>query len=373
MFRPVEAGRGAFESVGLTYGAAGITTSEKLACPGSFSITLPCGARYADSLERGQLVRIDRRFWGIVDQLVYRWDDAGAEVEASGRQLKGLTMDRITLPPQAPALTGAQGYDAYNGTTEAVMKHYVAVNMVQAPHTARNYPGLLIAPDLGRGMRDDRYLSRHDRLDSVLQALAEAAGLGYDIVPDLAHGTYVFDVMEGVDRSGVQSERPRVVFDIARRTARGQAYTASQGEERNVFYATRSGAEFADEALTMMYVREGESEQGGLRRRERHLSLAADTPTAGEEYAELRRLALIEAGDYRMTESFTCAVLDGRMAYGRDYFLGDTVTVQSRAWGVTAHPMLTAMDTEYGGDGISRTATFGKAPLNVFGRLKRGG
>lgn len=371
IFEPVTAERPAFGRVGLTTAATDISMTSKLAVPGDFTVTIPLGARYADELRPGRLVLIDRAFWGLVDDMVLGADEQGQAATVTGRDLKGLTLDRITLPPLASVVAGAQGYDVVAGTTEYCMKHFVDANMVRSLDPLRNIPGFLVALDQGRGLPDDRYMSRHDGLSNVLQALGDAAGLGYDIIPDLEDGAYVFDVVQGVDRSGLQSDRPRIVFDMARGTAQAQTYTDSRADARNIFYATRSGAEFEDEALTMMYTREGEEAMGGLYRREQHLSLSATTPEAGQEYEELRRAALIEAENYRLAESFSCTILDGRLQYGRDYHLGDTVTVQNLDWGVTMHPMLVAMTTEYGENGIVRTATFGKAPLNVFGRLRR--
>ena len=74
---------------------------------------------------------------------------------------------------------------------------------------------------------------------------------------------------------------------------------------------------------------------------------------------------------YRAAESMVCEVGEGPYVYRRDYSLGDLVTVRNRAWGVTMDARLTEMQTEYSSSGVRHTATFGTAPLNVFGRLKR--
>lgn len=371
IFAPVTAERLSFERLGITQMAANISTTTNLSAPGHFSLTIPFGARYADQLKEGALLLIDRGFWGLIDSVDYEAGASGETVTVSGRDLKGITTDRIILPPQATGGAAAHGYDAQQGTTEAIMRHYVSANMIDTLQPLRSVPGLRLAPNQGRGVPNDRYASRHDRLSEVLQALADAAGLGYDIVPDLDQGEYVFDIIQGIDRSGVQSDRPRVVFDLSRSTAQSQVYRSSRQDARNAFYATMSGAEFEDEALTMMYVREDEAELGGLYRREQHLVISADTPTPGDEYNELRRYALIEADQYRPAESFECEIIEDRLRYGVDYFVGDTVTVQHRGWGVTMHTMLVAMTTDYSAAGITRRATFGKAPLNVFGRLKQ--
>ena len=372
IFDPVTQGRPAFGRVGITRAAVSCTLTQNLYAPGDFEFTIPCGARYADQLQIGRLVLIDKSFWGMVDGLQFETSTQGQMITVTGRDLKGIVANRITVPPQAAAVQGAQGYDAQTGATETIIKHYVDANLVTTPlQPARAVPGLTIAADLGRGLAQDRYITRHDPLDAVLEELCRASGLGYDITPNLEAGVYVFDVVQGLDRSGEQSDRPRIVFDPARGSAASQTYTHSRRDARNVFFATLSGAEFADEALTMTYLRDGEDEAAGLDRREQHLSISADTPTAGQEYDELRRYALIEAENYRPAESFSCEILDGRAQYGVDYFLGDIVSVKHADWGVAMTARLVGMTTSYTEQGVGRTAIFGTPALNVFGRIRR--
>lgn len=379
IYDPPEAGSPRFRPQGLVTAASSIDVTERLWTAGHFTIEVPLGARHADRLTAGRLVRIadpeepEAVFWGILDGISMEASSEGQALTASGRQLKGIAGDRITLPPAATDVVGAQGYDARKGTTEAIMKHFVSVNLgPEALVAARRVYGLVLAEDRGRGLPDDKYMSRHEVLSDVLSALGETAGLGWDIVPDLSAGTLVFDVIQGEDHSACQSERGRVVFDTARRTAQSQTYTREAGDSRNLFYATLSGSEFADETLTASYVREGEEEPAGIRRREIHLSVSVSTPAAGTEYDEMRRQVLAQAEGFKPAESFTCQILGGgRIVYGRDWRLGDIVTCRSGDWGVELHPRLTEMQTVWNSSGRSRTATFGTAALNVFGRLRR--
>lgn len=371
IFDPPEAESPVFRSVGRATDAVSVSTIERHWTPGSFALEIPTEARHAEKLSIGRLVLIDGGFWGIIDDVSMSADSAGDMLTVSGRQLKGLTMDRITIPPAFAAVTGAQGYDAVNGTTETVMKHFVNANLGPGAQAGRPVFGLEIAPDLGRGLAEDKYMSRHEVLADVLAALGEWAGLGYDIVPDLARRRFVFDVAAGEDHTAGQRERKRVVFDLRRKTAQSQQYAQNTTDSRNLFYATMAGSEFADETLTVTYVREGEAGPVGIRRRERHLSLSADTPAAGEEYHELRRLALIEMEGFKVAESFGCELIEGPYQYGVDYRVGDLVSVQNQAWGVGMDARLTEMKTDWSSGGVSRSAVFGKAPLNVFGRLKR--
>lgn len=372
IYEPVTAASPNFVRVGITRVAVSSTLTQHLWSPGDFTLTIPFEARYAAEMTEDRLLLIDRAFAGIIDAITLETTEQGQMLTVSGRDLKGIVAQRITIPPQASGVQGAQGYDAAAGTTETIIKHYIDTNMVTTPlQPARAVPGLVIALDQGRGIADDKYITRHDPLDGVLQDLCQASGLGYDIKPDFETSQYVFDVIQGVDRSGIQSDRPRIVFDVSRKTAQSQTYSRSTRDARNVFYATVSGSEFADEALTLAYVRDGETEQAGLQRREQHLDISADTPAVGSEYDELKRYALIEAENYLPAESFECVIMDNRWRYGIDYTLGDIVTVQNAAWGITMHTQLISMVTEHSESGITHTATFGKAPLTVFGRLRR--
>lgn len=360
-----------FRVAGRATAATDVTLVERHWTPGCFTVSIHTGARHAERLTEGRLVLIDGAFWGIIDGVSFRAVSDGDVLTVEGRQLKGLTMDRITIPPDFTTVTGAQGYDTVAGPTETCMKHFVAGNMYNPAQPARIVYALQIAADQGRGTQEDKYMSRHDVLADVLAALGETSGLGYDIVPDLSAHKLVFDVDGGMDHTAGQSDRKRVIFDVRRKTALSQQYDHSLADSRNLFYTTMSGAEFADEALTVTYVREGEGEPVGIRRREKHLEVSVDTPTAGDEYNELRRLALIQAERYKPAECFTVEVGRGPYTYREDYRVGDLVTVRNRDWGAAMDARLTEMETRYTGGGITHTATFGTAPLTVFGRLKR--
>lgn len=375
-YDPPEAGAPVFRGQGLVTAATSVTLVERHFTPGAFTVEAPWEARHAGRLAVGRLVRIGERgeagaFWGIIDSLSLEATTAGQILTVSGRELKGLTRDRVTIPPAFTTVAGAQGYDPANGPTETVMKHYVAANLFNPAQPGRILYGLDIAPDQGRGLPEDKYLSRHEILADVLERLGEGSGLGYRITPDLDRHRLVFDVTEGEDHTAGQSHRKRVILDVARKTALSQRYQYSAGDSRNLFYTTLAGAELADEALTVTYTREGEEQPVGIRRREAHLNLSATTPAAGEEYNELRRLALLEAEGWKPAECFTVELAPGPYVYRRDFQVGDLVTVRNGAWGVSMDARLTEMQTAYTSAGVALSATFGTAPLNLAGRLKR--
>ena len=385
IYSPPTALEPSFVPLAVTYAASAVRYTENFFTFGDFEITIPNEGHQADAFDKYLIVRIDefeqdnrktknRPFWGVVLSLDRSISAAGDMLTVSGVDLKGLANSRYTLPPLFvdSGRGGVAGFDAVTGTTEACMKHFVNSNFFSSASPTRSVPGLVIAPDQGRGTPDDRYMSRYDLLSDVLADLGRAANLGYTIVPSLAAGTLTFDCVEGVDRSGDQSERSRVFFTVERRNVADMRYTDSDRNTRNVFYATLSGAAFEDEAFTATYTRDDTPDlPSGIGRWEQHLDISASHPTPGQEYDELKRLAMIRAESYRTVEALSANVLETQDEYGKDFFLGDIVTVQNRAWGVSLNARVTAMTLSASAGNVTRTVTFGDAPVNPIARLRR--
>lgn len=361
---------GAMKQLAILYNALDAKLQENFFSPGSFELKISTAERYADQLQKYRLVRIAGRFWGLIYAVQYE-GGAGEFLTVRGRDLKGLTADRLTVPTELVGVRGTAGYDAIIGPTETVLKHFAQNNFFPAGDPYRHIPGLVIAADQRRGTQDDRYMTRFEPLSDVLSLIGEDAGMGYDVIPTADGKQFIFDIIMGLDRTAAQRKRPPVIFDLSRQTASSMTYENTDQSMKNIFYTTRSGAEFADEALTMTYTRDDAVIPAGIYRRETHLSLSADTPTAGQEYAELKRLALIEAGNYVTAEHFTAQILSTKYRYGKDFNLGDKVTVQNRDWGVSMDALVTAMEISIGSGGETYTATFGKEQLLITDRLKR--
>ena len=373
VYRPPETGDPRFVPVCATNSAQSIRYVERFHTYGSFEITMPTAAYGADKFEKYMLVYIDRSFWGIVLGVHYSLSTGGDMKTIVGLCIKGLTYARCTMPPSYTyeQVGGTAGYDVVNGSTETCMKHYIESNFFSASSPTRNIPGLEIAPDLGRGNPNDYYMTRFAELSGVLEDLGKSAGIGYVITPDLAEGKLVFDVAEGCDRSMEQSSNPRVLFEVRRRNVESMEYRNDDMNMRNLFYATLSGARYEDEAYTATVTRDGGDLPSGIRRWERHMDISATHPTPGQELTELTRLARMQAGSYETAELFTASILNMPKKYREDYFLGDIVTVQNHEWGVSMHARLTEMSIEASDGGVKHTATFGEAPLNFIGRLRR--
>ena len=374
VYRPPVIGDVAFVPLGITNDATSIAYTERFFTYGTFEITIPTDAHGVASFEKYLFVLIDRQFWGLILSLERTIDAKGDTLTVAGLCLKGLTASRTTMPANFnPGQGGGvAGFDIVNGSTETCMKHFVESNFFNISAPARFVPGFTIAPDLGRGRLDELYMTRFDVLSTVLEELGNTAGIGYAITPELNLGTLTFDCAEGVNRAATQSDNPRMIFSVERRNTESMNYQDNDLNMRNFFYATVSGRNIEDDIYVATVTRNTESPiPSGLRRWEQFLDISAPEPEPGSELEELTQLAVVRAQSYVTAEFLSAVVLDHPKKYGVDYALGDIVTVQNRAWGVSMDTRVTAMTLNASAGSVTRTVTFGDAPVNPIARLRR--
>ncbi|MDL2273974.1 siphovirus ReqiPepy6 Gp37-like family protein [Oscillospiraceae bacterium OttesenSCG-928-G22] len=364
---------GAFVPRGTTYWCASIQFTENQYSPGGFELVLPLGAPYAREFKKYRYVQIGRRFFGVIQSLRFESTAAGDMLTVSGADLLGFLSQRVTIPPNWDSPSAMMGFDGITGPSETVIKHFVKNNIVSPLSQPRKIPGFSIAPDLRRGIQNDKYLSRFESLVDVVGAVGRDAKLGLRSWLDLFGGRIVFDVAEGTDRSMAQDAVPPVVLSVNRQTVLSMNHTDSDGAMRNAFYTTMAGAEFEDEALTLVYYRAEDetTPPSGIMRHEMHMEISADHPTPGQEYNELKRLALIQATNYQPTLTFTCSINHARVKYGENFGLGDIVTLQNSDWGVTLDTEVIGATVSHSGSESSYTVTFGTDKPTFMKTIKK--
>ena len=226
-------------------------------------------------------------------------------------------------------------------------------------------PGMVILPNRNLGVQDDKYMTRFEALTDVTAKLCEAAKLGYFVDIDPKASQVVMDVFEGVDRTQGQRSNPRAVFDIENRNLATLQYTDDDTSYKNAFYSTLSGAEFVDEALTLLYYRD-DAEQSGFERREKWLQISAQDPPPGQEYDDLKRLAQIEMQSHNTETGFNCE-LAPNSGYKTLWDIGDFVTIRNRKTGILIDTQITGVTVTTNGRFVSHIAAFGKQPERFIG------
>ena len=354
--RPVE-GTTLEESQVGTLQAQSLRFTENLYGVGSFSMTLSGQENFSNALKHDRLLSFKAEnvyLWGIIRGVDDDNAGLGVTVVRTGEDLKGYLKQRICLYPKTGNL---EGFDTVKGSTETVMKHYVKNNMVSPSNSSRKVPNLVIGEDLSRGIPNDKYMARFNRVDELLKEVGLAGALGYGINMDITNSNMIFDVIQGVDRVASQSDTPRIILDVNLKTAKNSRYISDMEGYRNVFYTTKSGAKTEAEATTLQYHRE-EIEPIGITRFETQISVNVDSSVT-DITTEMENLAQKEMTNFEKENQFKIE-LNSNFIYNKDYRLGDFVTIQDRFMEVCEDVQLISVTHEWQGIGYRITGTFGK-------------
>jgi hypothetical protein len=327
----------------------------------------------ADLLTKGRFLRFNGR-----NDKVYEIKHREIKLDESGKQsenwlikalpLKALLMQRITYPPSSTA------YDNKSGSAETVMKHYVERNFVNPDDPDRIFENLVIAPDQERGPN----ISWQSRLKNVAEELTDislATGLGWEITLDIPNQQFIFDVVEGSDRTMGQTILPPVRFEPQLKTIATMSYLESNFNYKNVAYVGGPG-EGVDRII------KGVGTATGRDRYEIFVD-ARDVPDQTEEDPpQLRLLEDIEAdlsirGQRELEKMVQEEYLESQiltksqLVYEQDYCLGDTVTVRNRDWNVTLNAKITEITEAYEESGYKIEATFGNNRPTLIDKIKQ--
>jgi hypothetical protein len=207
---------------------------------GEFHMVINRFSKSAQHLVKGRILHIRRNgaheAAGIIRRIARSIDEGGRvtdDLEVTGNTLDGLLARRICLPPAGVA------YDERTGAAETVMKGFVDANLVNPTDPARKMPGFVIAADQARGAAITERM-RYNPLPEALLLCALAGGnLGWEVT--LANSQYVFDVLQGVDRSSTQNLVPPIIFSPDFDNIRMMSYENSDIGLANVGYVAGQG------------------------------------------------------------------------------------------------------------------------------------
>ena len=181
--------------------------------PGSWQAVISRYATGAEELREGRYVSLPRRgqhLVGIIESIEGQMTDEGEISESwtvAGRDLGAILQGRICLH----GTDAGTGYDEQIDVVgETAMRHYVDVNAVTPTDPDRAIPGLdLMLVDQGRG-GTVQVRARFQGLLEILESIALQTGLGWDVIYSFDTDEFLFDVLEGTDRSAEVLLSPRL-------------------------------------------------------------------------------------------------------------------------------------------------------------------
>ncbi|MDD5435531.1 MAG: siphovirus ReqiPepy6 Gp37-like family protein [Nitrospira sp.] len=235
----------------------------------------------------------------------------------SGRGLDSLLTNRVAMHNT----DSGTGYDSQDTYAETAMRHFVNVNCIDCiEDTDRNYSNLYLDVDLNRG-GNVKYDARFQILSELLEEISLASGLGWGIVLDIENKRFIFQVLQGLDRSFGNGENSTVMFSPKYGNIKLLSYMNSNIGSFNVAYVAGQGE--ANLRAVQKITKGGET-YSGLLRRETFID-ARDLDTTDK---------LIQRGNERLAELGEEETLEmenlstGPFKFGEDFVEGDIVTVE---------------------------------------------
>lgn len=308
---------GGLATVGEVDGWDDLTVIVRHLAVGAWSFTVPASPRAMGLLAAGNGVRIDRDgrplMSGPIRSLVRSWggqDGGGPGVlTVAGADDMCWLAERVCYPdPANPADSQLDAYDTRSGPAETLIRHYVDVNAGPGALPSRRVPGLTVAASAGLGGQVAGN-ARFDNLLELVGSLGSAGNVAVRVVD--VGGALELAVAEPADRSA------QAVFSRARGNLRSYSY----GLAAPFGTVALVGGQGQGAARTIVEVSTGD---GGWGMRAEAFADRRDTDDAAQ---------LMQAGQDALAQSGPAASLAiepidlPALAYGRDYQVGDVVSV----------------------------------------------
>ena len=288
----------------------------------------------------------DNNHFGIIESIKIETDtENGDYLTVSGRFLTCLLERRIIYP----------SFSAIN-TYENIVRNVLTRNVISAG--VRGIPGLSFGTVIGECWQRKTILQvSYDNLMEWMYTICETIGGSANIRID--GNTLKCDLLEGTDRSILQSDNPHIVFSDSYNNLLSFSYAADSSVQKNFAYVFGSGEGSARKRTTYY----SGTEPTYLDRYEVYVDkrdLSQDEEVSDAEYLEL----LKESGAENMVSpqtasESTIAAFSTQYQYNKDYFVGDYVTVEHKRFGLTQQKIqLIGMIESFDQNGRSLTPTF---------------
>lgn len=257
---------------------------------------------------------------------VWSASDPGAgTLTAYGPTAEVVLLDRLAyqVPSQVSTIQSASDYDRRTGPAETIIKQYVDVNGGPSAIRSRLTFGLVIEPDQGRGLTV-KGSARMDVLLTLVQGLAQAGGLGFRVafIPSTVSPTPSQPVQP--DQMQLQIYVPRDLSLLARfgrELGNLVSYEYTQEAAKSSAAIVGGGGDGTARVFAEVWNTNATSAWGP---RSETFVDRRDT----SDSTELTQSATNETITNGTQNALSIKTMDTpNLMFGRDYYLGDTVTV----------------------------------------------
>ena len=255
-----------------------------------------------------------------------------------------------------------RGIQTRSGNAEAIMRDLVESVCIDGAD-ADIIPGLVLGAECGATAEISIRLEYND-LHDALKEIARLSGVGFRIRLDPNTKNFIFECINGIDRTANQYENPQVIFSPDYDTIVGEVSSTEDDSTLVNAVTMRYSGEFGDVA-----VRYDPAEASGIKLQE--ICVTTDkcvTRTLPDGAVVLnveatKALLLSLAPQYIKPAHFgiSAAVANtGSFEYRRDYDIGDIVTVQYKPYDITINRRIHRMTESYTETGMNIIPTLGE-------------
>lgn len=283
---------------------------------GSFSITCPATTDNINALMLGRIIWIrGKPEAGVIESRTLAQSERENSLIVSGRFLESY-MDRRLIKST---------YN-FSGTVENAMREIL---------TNADLSNMIELEDAHDWTDEVEFQATYKNVLDYEKKLAKSAAYGFRFRPDFVNKKITFEIYQGADHSINQRERPRVTFSEEYTNMLTSTYAENDQLYKNVIYVAGEGNDWRDREIIIA----GDDSLTGLERRE-VFSDSSDVTSNGLTMAQYRA-ALIQRGNDILescvnAHSFSCATSpNSNFVYGKNYDVGDIVTVQKESWNVS--------------------------------------
>lgn len=310
-------------------------------------------------MQRGNFILInnDRYRSGVIEYIEDNEKET-KDVILRGYCPRFLLFSRPGLPP------AGQEYDTYNTQYENVIYGLIDKNCVNPANKNRVIPYLSCASSQNRGDIVS-FQTTYKVIGDEISSLSTASRLGTAIrfEPQNDGSKLIFEVLEGIDRTYDNTERPPYVFARKWDRISERNYTESSIDYKNCAYVAGQG-EGADREIVIIG-----NELTGFERREVFIDARDVSNEESDSSSTLEDRGKIKLADYALVKSFEATVKADD--YREKWDLGDLVTIEDDKTGIRENRQIIEVQETYENGEYRVEPTMGEAFKGIAERMKR--
>lgn len=356
-----------FEQVGVVNAFTSMSWPTTYRGYGEFKFVCPVTDETKKLIVEGNWIWCDGyKNAGIIETVHAENDDDGVfTYEVSGFTLEFLLTNRIVWGT----------YNASNKDVSTIAMEIVNSSCINPSDAARKYKWLSLGEDAKLGGKITKQQTGDD-VYSVLDEMLADVGLGFSIDFFPAEKKLEFNVMSGVDRSINQSSVEVITLSTDMEDVLTSAYDSSIQDEKTIAFVQAE-----DSGKNRKSTTAGDESKTGFDRKELYVDARdiqssttdGQTMTENEYVKAMKQRGLEKLSEYVKSQSFEASIRvfgDTQYTFGKDYFVGDKITMQDTRLGVQVDAIISEAEEDFE-DTYGLSLTVGFSNLTILQKIDR--